>query len=463
MATKDPKVEATRLRAQMEAKLAEAQTLQAEWEGKTEPMPAEVSEKVTKALGEFDAFKAQLDLANRLAAGDDFMNTPGASKTAGTDWRQAAPGEGDAPVDEKSWREIEVKSVRVDPFLGVPIVESKTVRYHVPLTVQKKGYQPAFENYLRKGMNDLGPQDRKTLSEGTDSAGGFLVPEDYQTELIKKIATNATIRSRARVGTTSRDIAKWPKIHYTTDDKYTSGVRVTWTGEAPTSSTVHRVTDPVFGLYSIPIHTCMASLPLYNDLIEDSAFDVVGVSSELLAEAFTLGENDTFINGSGIGRPMGILTQVDGDGPASVVSGTAATLTADGLINLAYALPAQYEANAAWVFRKATEQVIRKLKDTSNNYLWPVIGSMGNFAPAPKELLGFPTLRDEFMPAIADSAYPIIFGDLRGYLVLDRVGISVQRLSEIYAETNITLLLARKRLGGQTIEPWRMKVQKVSA
>lgn len=463
MATKDPKVEATRLRAQMEAKLAEAQTLQAEWEGKTEPMPAEVSEKVTKALGEFDAFKAQLDLANRLAAGDDFMNTPGASKTAGTDWRQAAPGEGDAPVDEKSWREIEVKSVRVDPFLGVPIVESKTVRYHVPLTVQKKGYQPAFENYLRKGMNDLGPQDRKTLSEGTDSAGGFLVPEDYQTELIKKIATNATIRSRARVGTTSRDIAKWPKIHYTTDDKYTSGVRVTWTGESPTSSTVHRVTDPVFGLYSIPVHTCMASLPLYNDLIEDSAFDVVGVSSELLAEAFTLGENDTFINGSGIGRPMGILTQVDGDGPASVVSGTAATLTADGLINLAYALPAQYEANAAWVFRKATEQVIRKLKDTSNNYLWPVIGSMGNFAPAPKELLGFPTLRDEFMPAIADSAYPIIFGDLRGYLVLDRVGISVQRLSEIYAETNITLLLARKRLGGQTIEPWRMKVQKVSA
>lgn len=463
MATKDPKVEATRLRAQMEAKLAEAQTLQAEWEGKTEPMPAEVSEKVTKALGEFDAFKAQLDLANRLAAGDDFMNTPGASKTAGTDWRQAAPGEGDAPVDEKSWREIEVKSVRVDPFLGVPIVESKTVRYHVPLTVQKKGYQPAFENYLRKGMNDLGPQDRKTLSEGTDSAGGFLVPEDYQTELIKKIATNATIRSRARVGTTSRDIAKWPKIHYTTDDKYTSGVRVTWTGESPTSSTVHRVTDPVFGLYSIPVHTCMASLPLYNDLIEDSAFDVVGVSSELLAEAFTLGENDTFINGSGIGRPMGILTQVDGDGPASVVSGTAATLTADGLINLAYALPAQYESNAAWVFRKATEQVIRKLKDTSNNYLWPVIGSMGNFAPAPKELLGFPTLRDEFMPAIADSAYPIIFGDLRGYLVLDRVGISVQRLSEIYAETNITLLLARKRLGGQTIEPWRMKVQKVSA
>lgn len=461
--TKDPKAEAVRLRGLMEGKLNEAQSLQAEWEGKTDPMPAEVAEKISKSFGEFDAFKAQLDLANRITDGEDFMNTPGESKTADVDWRQSAPGEGDAPVDEKAWREIEVKSVRVDPFLRVPIVDTKTIRYHVPLAVQKKGYQPSFESYLRKGTGEMGPQDRKTLSEGTDSAGGFLVPEDYQAELIKKIATNATIRSRARVGTTSRDIAKWPKLHYTTDDKYTSGVRITWTGEAPTSSTVHRVTEPVYGLYSIPIHTCMASLPMYNDLIEDAAFDVVGMSSELLAEAFTLGENDTFINGSGIGRPMGILTQVDGDGPASVVSGTAATLLADGVIDLAYALPAQYEANAIWLMAKATEKVIRKLKDTTNNYLWPVIGQGGNFAPAPKELLGFPTLRDEFMPAIAANAYPILFGDLRGYLVLDRVGISIQRLSELYAETNITLLLARKRLGAQTIEPWRMKAQKVSA
>jgi HK97 family phage major capsid protein len=182
-----------------------------------------------------------------------------------------------------------------------------------------------------------------------------------------------------------------------------------------------------------------------------------------MSESFVLGENDAFLNGSGIGRPMGILTQVDGDGPASVVSGTAATLTADGVIDLAYALPSQYEANATWVMAKSTEKVIRKLKTTQNEYIWPIVQQMGGFAPAPRELLGFPTLRDEFVPAIAANAYSAIFGDLRGYLVLDRVGISMQRLSELYAETNITLLLARKRLGGQTIEPWRIKVQKVSA
>jgi len=453
-------IDTAKIRSVMEQKLSSAQALQLEWEAKGAVMPVEVQNQVTALLGEFDSYKAQLDLATKTAAHDEYMNAPA---TTPASWRTAAPGEGDAEVDPQSWREVEVKAVRMDNVYGIPVVETKTVRFHVPLAVQAKGYYPAFESYLRKGMGEMGPQDRKTLTQGSDAAGGFLTPEEYQTELIKKIATNATIRGRARVGTTSRDIAKWPKIQYTTDDKYTSGVRLTWTGESPSSSTVHRVTDPVFGLYSIPIHTAMASMPISNDLIEDSAFDIAGISSDFMAESFVLGENDAFINGSGIGRPMGILSQVGGDGPSAVNSGTAALLTADGLIDLAYALPAQYESNAAFIMAKATEKAIRKLKTTTNEYIWPLNSPMGGFVPAPKELLGFQTLRDEFMPAIAANAYPIIFGDLRGYLVLDRVGISVQRLSELYAETNITLLLARKRLGGQTIEPWRLKIQKCAA
>lgn len=452
-----------KLRSLMEAKFAEAQKIQAEWEGKGEPMPKDAQLKVTSILGEFDAYKAQFDLSKRASDANDFLNEPGAPRSiAPASWREAGPGEGDADIDVKSWREMEVKTVRIDPLYGVPVADSVKVRYHIPLSVQEKGYSPAFEAYMRKGMSDMGPKDRKTLVSGTDSAGGFLVPEDYHVELIKKMATAATIRARARTVTTSRDIAKWPKLRWATDDRYTSGVRMTWTGESPPSSTAHRVTNPEFGLYSVPVHTAMASLPLSNDLIEDSAFDILGVSSDLMSEAFRLGENDAFINGSGVGRPMGILAQVDGDGPAAIRSGAASTLTPDGLIDLAFALPAQYESNAVWLMSKDTERIIRRMKDTSNSYLWPVVSQVGNFGPAPKELLSFPALREEFMPAIAANSLPIIFGDLRGYLVLDRVGISIQRLSELYAETNVTLLLARKRVGGQTIEPWRIKVQRVA-
>ncbi|TXH55826.1 MAG: phage major capsid protein [Desulfurellales bacterium] len=452
------------INAQIDKLMADATAIEKRWEGKADPMTKEDQDNLSAILGKVDEWQSQADLVKRKQKNASFMDDPQAKPVATSGhWRNSAPGEGDTDIDPLAWRSIKSQVVQVDPIFGVPVVTEREVRYHVPLAVQVKGYNHAFESYLRKGVNDVGPQDRKTLTEGVDSAGGFLVPEDYQVELIKKIATMATIRNRARVATTGRDLAKWPKVNYTTDDKYTSGVRLTWTGEAPSSSTAHRVTDPQFGLYSIPVHTAMASFPMSNDLIEDSAFDILGISSDLLAEAFTLDENNAFINGSGVGRPMGMLTQVDGDGPASVVSGSGSTLTADGIIDLIYALPAQYEANAVTIMSKATEKVIRKLKDSQNNYLWPVWPQVGNFGVSPRELLGYPVFRDEFMPAIASNAYPVIHGDLRGYLVLDRVGLSIQRLTDsAYAELNLTGLLARKRVGGQTIEPWRLKAHKIS-
>lgn len=457
------KEEITGFQKKAKSALDNARAIQTEWAGKDEAMPKEVSDKLSGFLGQVDEYKARIDTAEKLFGHSQWMDEPAGTTAAHLAWREAAPYEGETPVDMKSFREIEYATLIRDPRLGIVTEGKRAIRYHVPLTVQGKGYEGAYEGYLHKGYSDLTAQDQKTLSVGLDPAGGFTVPEDFQAQLIKKMMTTASIRALAMVATTSRDIATWPKIHYTTDDKYTSGARLSWTGESPSSSTVHRVTDPVFGQYQIPIHTAMASLPLTNNLIEDSAFDIAGVASDLLAEAFTLGENDAFINGTGVARPMGILAQVGGDGPSAVNSGTASLLTADGIISLWGALPSQYETNARFLFSKNTEMAIRKLKDADNNYLWPVVTQFGNLGVHPRELLGFPTMRDEFVPAVAANAYPIIFGDFGGYLVLDRVGFSIQRLTELYAETNITVLLARKRVGGQTIMPWKLKVQKVAA
>jgi len=433
-----------KLQEAYKAKLAEAKALAG---GDVTP---EVSEKINGLLGQADELKVQIDMGNRLADAEGYAAQSMGTKAAHHGWREAGPDEGMPAVDYDSWREV-----KVGP---------NTFRVNVPEAVTGKAYASAFEAYLRKGRGELGPQDRKTLSAGQDSAGGFLIPEDFHVEIIKKTAAMATIRANARVAQTSRDMAKWPKVTWTTDDKYTSGARMTWTGESPASATAHRVTDPVFGLITVPVHTAMASLPLTNDLLEDSAFDMIGLGSELLGEAFALGENDAFINGSGIGRPMGILTEVDEDaGPDSVASGGAATLTSDGLIDLAYALPPQYEGNAKWFMNKSTEKAIRKLMGTtSGEYEWPVVSNVGALGAVGSSLLGFPIVREQFVGDVTTSGYPIIFGDLRGYLVLDRVGLSIQRLDELYAETNITVLLARRRVGGQLIAPHMVKVQKVA-
>lgn len=449
------------LMEQYQALISQASALAAPYKDGKTAIPAEISTQIDGLLGQADQLKVQIDLMGRLETGEQFLDGSDGLQAAHLGWRKSGPNEGDTPIDPQAWREIKV---------AIPGVHGeKAIRFQVPLAVQVKGYTSAFEAYLRKGLDFMGPQDRKTLSEGIDSAGGFLTPEDYQTELIKKTAMTAIMRALCRTLTTSRDVVKWPRIAYTTDDKYTSGVRMTWTGETPSSSTVHRVTDPVIGLLSIPVHTAMASLPLSNDLLEDAAFDVAGIGSDLIGEAFGLGEDDVFVNGSGVAQPMGIVTRiaVGDEKVATVNSGSASTLLADGLIDLFFGLPAQYRRNARFVMNSGTAKVARKLRDggSTGRYLWDAMqANQGSLStPADQDsLLGAPVRYDEFTPDIAGNAYPILWGDFTGYFIVDRVGLSIQRLSELYAEANVTVLLARKRVGGDVTQPWRLKAQKIS-
>lgn len=412
-------------------------------------------------IGQADEIKVQIDLSARLAEAEAFGEESQGTKAAHSGWREAIGDEGAPPVDIKSWREIKMKH-------PVVVGEELTIRYIVPRAVEAKDYPFAFESYIRKGMSRVGPADRKTLTEGLDDAGGFWAPEQMQAEVLRRTAAASVVRSLARIVTTGRDTVKWPRLVYTTDDKYTSPVRLTWTGELPPTSTVHRVTDPNAGLLSIPVHTAMASLPFSNDLLEDAMFDVFGLGAELMGEAFGLGEENVFTNGTGANQPLGMVTgiTVGTETIGTEASGDASTLTGNGIIDLHYGLPAQYRRNARYLLNSQTAKVIRKLVDGNSRYIWDSVQSAVHgslVSPGDQDvLLGKGVIFNEFMPDVAASAYPILFGDYKGYFIVDRVGLSLKRMEELYAESNITVLLARKRTGGSVAEPYRLRAQVVS-
>lgn len=431
-------------------------------------MPQETLQDIQGHIGKVQELRAQVDIQEQLADNKDYLAQSAGVKASHHGFMPEAPGGGDVPVDGKSWREYTYKTLVSHPQLGL-IPEEKSIRFNVPLAVEHKDYPDLFEAYLRKGRNSLSTKDQKTLTEGIDNAGGFLVPPDYHVELIKKVATMATVRPNARVVQTSRDVAQWPKVIYNDNDEYTSGVRLTWSGSENPATTSHRVTDPVFGMHNIPVNTAMASMPVSLNLLEDSAFDVMGLGAELFAEAFALGENDAFWNGSGVARPTGILTAANtttdaADHIINITAATANVVNPDEIIDIAYALPAQYERNAKWYFNKTSERDIRKLKDSTSDYLWPVRNQVGSLGVVPGDILGFPIVRDEFLPDLAVTAsadtFPILFGDLRGYMIVDRVGLSLQRVNEPYVEQNFTVLLGRKRVGGKVVAPWMMRAYK---
>lgn len=458
------------------AALEAAQVIRDEFTG--EEMPKEKATEMKAHMDKFDELKRGIMEERRLMDGQEFMTkgqgSPASDAQAQHKFTEAGH-QADYPYDPKAWRETEV-SIKTPYFPE----RKQIIRYHVPYAVAKdekheKAYTAAFAAYASVSgrvdqMAMRYPNDYKTLSEGIDTEGGFMAPAQLNAELIKKMATMSTFRQNARIMQTTQQIVEWVRINYrsaaddTLGSKFTSPIRLTWSGEQPPTDTSVQVTDQTYGLWRIPVYTAMASQPITRNILEDNAFDLMGQTGELFGEAFGLGENDAYWNGTGVAQPQGLLTNVDEtDHIASVVSGSAAALTADGLIDLNFRLPAQYEQGARWYWAKQTEKAIRKLKDTTNQYLWPIREQIGNLGPQGPELLGSPWTRDEFLPAIAAGAFPIVYGNLNGYMVVERVGFSIEFLREVEARKNLVIALGRMRVGGRVIEPWKLFAQKVSA
>lgn len=329
-----------------------------------------------------------------------------------------------------------------------------------------KEYRDAFKTYLRSKGQVVG-DGLKVLQEASDSSGGFLVPSDILDRVISREPTPTRVAGLVTQLQTSRDNLIIPKVVYNADDLYTTGMRVTWTGEVPAAATTARVTDPVFGQVSVPVFTAMMSLPITNDMIEDANFPLVSYAAGKFGETIDLLRDNMILNGTGQAQPAGILVNPGAaNQPSVIVSGSASALTADGLINTAFALPEQYDDNAVFIFNKtSTGAAIAELKDSNNRYLWGSGLQDSGLVPSIRDrrLLGYPCILSGFMPNVAASAYPVIFGDPRGYYLVNRIGFSVQVLRELYAETNQVLLLGRIRFGGLVAEPWKIKLNQAHA
>lgn len=305
---------------------------------------------------------------------------------------------------------------------------------------------------------------KSTLQEALNDLGGYLTPEDYRVDLIRRMAEQTIVRRFARVVSTNRDAVEWPKLEGG-NDRYTSAVRVTWIDEVPSDANGAE-TNPTFGMLRVPVHTVMARTDVSRNQLEDSAFNMISIIGELFAEAMAIDEDTKFLTGIGGDSPKGLLGNRSGaeaipeTGIESVVTGNATQLTADGLIDLVYSLPAQYRQNAIMLAARTSHRDLRKLKDGNSRYLWEPSMQAGE----PARMLGYSIYESESVPTVAANSYPIVFGDMKGYLIVDRIGMSIERVEDTTTVgRNKIALFMRRRLGGQVIEPWRFKAQKTAA
>ena len=332
-----------------------------------------------------------------------------------------------------------------------------------PLEKKVDEYKAAFMGWIRnKGNSPLDEQKLQTISKelssiraditiGTGAAGGFALPEEISREIGRLELLFSPVRRLVKV----RQVGTNDYKELVSKRGTTSG----WVGETGTRTATLtpqlRERAPTFGeIYAYPQVSEWA--------LDDIFFNVESWLSEEVAQEFAQEEGVAVIAGNGTSKPTGMINTspaatADFASPERSANAYQAVTTdltpggvgilADNLIDLAATLAAEYRARSAWVFNSLTGAAIRKLKDTTNQYLW----QPGLQAGTPDQLLGRPVEIWENMPAIGANNFPVALGDWqRAYILADRIGLRITR--DNVTNVGFIRFYIRRRVGGHVLD-----------
>ena len=304
---------------------------------------------------------------------------------------------------------------------------------------KSKAYKKSFWNAMR--AKAVRPDVMNALQIGSDTEGGYLVPDEYEKTLVESLEEENLFRKIAKVITTSSGDRKIPVVA-------TKGT-ASWVDEEGTINE----SDDAFSQVSIGAYKLGTLIKVSEELLNDSVFNLESYISKEFARRIGNKEEDAFFNGDGVGKPIGIFNATGG-AEVGVTAASSTAITADELIDLFYSLKAPYRKKAVWVLNDATIKAIRKLKDNNGNYFWqPALT-----ANTPDTILGRPVFTSSYVPTIAAGAKTIAFGDFSYYWVADRQSRSFKRLNELYAATGQVGFVATQRVDGKLILPEAIKV-----
>ena len=300
-------------------------------------------------------------------------------------------------------------------------------------------YKEDFDRHLRGKV-----LVHNVLSEGVDADGGYLVPEDFERDIVTALEEENVIRSLAKVITTQHE----RKIPVATGHSTAQ-----WTAE----NAAYTESNPTFGQKQIDAFKLTDLARVSVELLQDSAFDIEDYLMKEFARAFGIAEEEAFCVGTGTNQPTGIFTA--NGGTVGVTAAANNAITADELISLVYALKSPYRRNAKFLMNDATVSSIRKLKDKNDAYLWQPSLQAGE----PDRLLGYELYTSPYVPTVAAGALTVAFGDFKNYWIGDRAGRTVQRLNELYATNGQIGYVATERVDGKVILPEGIQLLKMKA
>lgn len=303
-------------------------------------------------------------------------------------------------------------------------------------------YRAAFGEWARKGRNEA-ELESKAVNVTTGADGGHALPAIVDSNIIQTMVDLSPVRSRATiisVSSSSHSVLR--------NDK---GLASGWVDEndartETASMALSKIAINMGEVYANPAATQQA--------LDDLSFDVEAFLAAEIAEAFAVAEGAAFVNGNGTNKPLGLLQS----SLTTINSGHATTIdNASCLLDLIHGVKAGHRQGASFLMNTATLAVLRKLKDSNGQYIWQPSVQAG----APSAIFGYEVLEDENMPALGAGADSVLFGNLKKYVIADRVGIRTVR--DPYSNKPYVMFYTTKRVGGRVVDPAAFRVLNIAA
>ena len=384
--------------------VADMQTYLDEHEDEEGELPAEEAEVYDKMDKKLNALRKKIDRQEKINGANAFLSEP---------------------VNKP-------RAILEQPGAGFGGNNSKTVRASAE-------YKQAMIKALRTNFRQV----KNLLEESTATQGGFLVPTEWDSRLIETLDEENVIRKLGTQIITEGE----HKINIVASKPAAS-----WISEGQPLT----FSNTAFAQKTLDAYKLGVGIQVTNELLQDNIFDLESYIINQFGQAIANAEEDAFINGTGSNQPTGFLTTLAAD-TSTFITTTGASISADDVITLEYSLKRPYRRNAVFICNDSTLAILRKFKDSTQNYLWTPSFIQGE----PDRLLGYPIYTTPYFPAAQSGEFAIAFGDFSYYQVADRGTRSVHELRELYAVQDITAFMMLERVDGVLIQNEAVRALKV--
>jgi HK97 family phage major capsid protein len=433
---------------------------------KFETPKAEV-EKMAKSLAEM-GFKVESPMANSHPVYD--WSDPDNSKPAKGEDDDPAKKSIDAAYMMRYSGQDQEREARDAILAGVVGRDYKSI-------LQAQMY--AFNKYLRGGEANLDANDRKALRmqifaaksimgmalgydapaikatqiEAQGELVGFAVPSIAQEQILTRKPGRTAVRGNgAQIITLARGNSTEIPV-YRGNSKYYQGLlRGEWGNETKNPSEKNYKLDNVQAM----LHVYTYKVKMSQSTVEDTVNLVEIVTSDI-ASTREIDQDFTFVTGDGVGKPLGLLPNgANYHGFSEVKSGSNTTILSSGVKAMKRGLPSQYRENGVFVANSDTYGVIEQLTSTDGKFIYEDLTEK-------ETLLNKKTFECGAMPDVAGAAFPMLFCDMSGYTILEKLGMTIQRFQDSGTGPNLVEFHIRDRVGGLPNREYLFAVMKISA